>query len=318
MLDKLADVLHGRRRQDVPIQILPWYHRANENTVLADTKAIQDQIKILQPEDFDTPEELAGIRSLIRVLNQEGENPKNRIVITVDDAHDYAVAHPGYEDALASLYITSQTNREAASIFVSSLRPKMKDLIAKTTISSPTHSSYNNGEWFSGSDLFALAQRWQLPMVFYRSAGTHWVLCLRAPERTAKGWRVLTYNPTQNNEEWMDLSKWSETAADPDEIFKGSQAAVYANELAVEMLKNKSYDLSLSGDQELADHPELYAAKQTKVQFNAEDCGPLCLYATALRWAMKPEWNEFKFSGRDILQQDTGLKIRNRAEVFGK
>lgn len=210
-------------------------------------------------------------------------------------------------ERLAAVYVSAETNQASAAAYVRNLRTKTPDIINAQL------SSYTSGEWYYFPDLNELSNRWHLPLMTIRKDANHWVLALKEPERTDDGWRVLIYDPRENLESWQNLDEWDPELENPANL---TSAGIFMNELAYKTLMEKEYDYSLIGDEELADHSELYRAKQVRTQYNSEDCGPLTLYAAALRQGIKPGWNEFKFAGREVLQKDTGISIHTREELI--
>lgn len=207
--------------------------------------------------------------------------------------------------------LSAEDNRRGAKIFVENLRKITPKIIRSH------YSSYESNEHYAASDVVALADRWLLPILLIRTGGVHWILALREPERISDGWRVLVYDPMRDHEGWFNLQSWDSDYSDPNNILRNLG---YVNGLGLEDLRSHTYDLSLREDTELAADAELYEAKQTRVQppFNVIDCGPLCLFAAALRSGAKKGWNQFKFAGRDILRQDTGVEIQTREEFLGQ
>lgn len=210
--------------------------------------------------------------------------------------------------------LTAETNLAASKIFVDNLRRKTPEIMRQRFNSEPTHPSYTNNEEYSGPDLSRIADSWMLPALLLLKGGRHWVLALKEPEREASGWRALIYDPLIGHEDWMRLENWITDYSDPDNIIR---CGGYTGAEGLRALQRGTYNLSLEGDRELADQADLLTAKQARTQFNSWDCGPLCLFAAALREGVKTGQNEFKFIGRDILLRDTGVRILTREEISG-
>jgi len=216
--------------------------------------------------------------------------------------------HPEQADYAATVFVSAELNQSATASYVSELRRVTPSLIK------PYHTQYTNGEWYQIQDLTQLADRWQLPVLIIWKGGVHYVLALREPEFINNQWRVLIYDPYKNYEEWLNLKEWDTNYSDPK-----NSISLFASRLGQEQLRAHSYNLSLQGDNELANRAQIYEAKQTYLQprFNVEDCGPICLFAAALRQGIKPGWNEFKFAGKEALERDTLVHIYTREELFG-
>lgn len=214
------------------------------------------------------------------------------------------------ENRLAAVYVSAEINQSSANIFAKNLRVNTPKIIQN-----PDRKSYTSGEWYTFADLNELANRWHLPIMVIRKDGNHWILALQEPERTDNGWRVLVYDPRENLESWQPLDDWDSELQNPEKLV---EHGIFMNELAYEALRDGNYNYSLDGDRKLADRAEIYLAKQVRTQFNAEDCGPLVLFAAALRQAVNPNWDEFKFAGIKQMEKDTNTRIRTREELFGE
>lgn len=291
-----------------------------------DTKEIESKIRVGKPYSFPGPDSwldrlnnfLVGRK--IRVLSSKnlaeavdqfrlqpckGELPEAVV--------RFAVERPELREAIARFNITAEMNLVSSNSFVTNLRKNTPGIMREEYDSDPTNPSYENREEYSGSDLPRIADRWMLPALFFLKGG-HWVLALKEPERHESGWRVLVYDPLVDHEGWMGLENWTPDYSDATKLW---QYGAYTGQEGILALQRGTYNLSLQGDQELADNRELYEAKQRRIQRNSWDCGPLSLFAAALREGIKEGPNAFKFIGEDKLQKDTGVKILTREEIFG-
>lgn len=254
------------------------------------------ETKILGQTLTDSP--LPEVLAQITLLTQEQ-------LQTFEDAlPNLAGEFANLDEQIARMSVSIELNQQGALLFAQNLRSRVKDLITTRDI---TYRS----DWLSGEELARLADRWHLPVVIFAS-GSHFRLALREPELTPLGWRVLVYDPMNNGEVWHLLTGWSTDYSSP----YPNLAYANINALGLEALRERTYDLSLIGDHELAG--SVRSAKQARVQFNAIDCGPLCLYAAALRQGVRSGYNVFKFSGREQLERDTGLKVKTRQEILGR
>lgn len=215
-------------------------------------------------------------------------------------------------EAISAFYVSEATNQESARDFVASLRGGTPDILGEAA----ARENYRGGVEYGSLDLIKLANRWLLPVLLLRRGEGprfgHWVLGLKEPEKHQGKWRILVYDPLRNGEDYQELKEWR--GVEDDESLRVNQ--IFFNKEAWDDLREGRYNLSVIGDAETAARPELQAAKQARFQFNAIDCGPLCLYAAALRQGVKEGSNSFKFLGRERLHNDTGLEIKTRAELI--
>lgn len=208
--------------------------------------------------------------------------------------------------------VSAQKNIEGAQIWFGSARGTTKEILGN----SAWQEVYNRTDWYAQGDVAGLAQEWQIPICLYREGGVHWQLALRPPERFGGGYRVLVYDPKKDGEAWVNLPDYKGTYEAGDMWSNG----LFTNQSGLEQLRAGEYNFSLYGDQELADNREVWEAKQTHVQLPGDgwNCGPSCLFMAALREGVKEGWNGFKFSGRETLEQQTGLKVWTREEILAR
>lgn len=258
----------------------------------------QRKIKTFEPQKLRDEHAFPEVLAQISVLTDvELQNVENSLPVLARQFSDF-------DEQLVRMSVSVELNQSSALVFAQALRGRVKDLITTREI------DYDN-EWFTGEELTRLAERWYLPVVIFPH-GAHFRLALREPEHTAQGWRVLVYDPMRNNEQWLQLEGWNTDYSKPYSNLEHASI----NTLGLEALQQGTYNFSLIGDMELAN--PVMAAKQARVQYNVIDCGPLTLYAASLREGVKPGWNQFKFTGRDVLERDTGLKIQTREEILGR
>lgn len=249
---------------------------------------IQEPVQEVGKDDF---------ASTINIIEEDVGQQSSREEITID------------LEMTSKIYVSEGTNQTSAMEFVRSLRGITEELLGENS----SGRSYVHNEDYAALDLLNLAHRWSLPVVLLRRGEDvkfgHWVLGLAQPQRFNDSWRILVYDPLRNGEDWQELRDWrgfeDEGSLSVNQIF--------ASEHGWQALRKNSYNLSLRGDSELAD--QIVKAKEARFQFNVVDCGPLCLYAAALRQGVKPDQNEFKVSGREKLESDTGLKVLTREEL---
>lgn len=204
---------------------------------------------------------------------------------------------------------SAEVNQLKAKEFAQAVRTKHRELIVN-----PTHDLSRLGEWFNGGDLSYLMKRWFINAAILQDASRHhFLLALTPPQKEANRWKVLVYDPLTGQNGQTEYfyylpGDWDANTADP---FKMQIENNFSNMMPEtwESFKNGTYDLRLYGDQEIT------AAKNSRTQFNGSDCGILCLFGAAIRLAYKKGWNEFKFTGRDLLDKDTGVKIFTREEI---
>lgn len=292
-----------------------------------DSEEIKSKIRVGKPETFPrrdswldrlnkflverrikklSPENLVEAVDEFRLQPWQGELP--------EAIASFATERPELREAVARFHITAEMNLASSRTFVSNLRENTPGIMREEYNSDPTNPSYTNREEYSGADLPRIADRWMLPALFFWKGGTHWVLALRGPKRHESGWRVLIYDPLIDHEDWMRLDSWTTDYSDPTELW---HHGCYTGREGLQALQQGTYNLSLNGDQELADNRELYEAKMARTQFNSWDCGLLSLFAAALREGVKKGPSGFKFLGRDKLERDVGVKILTREEIFG-
>lgn len=229
------------------------------------------------------------------------------------------------EDRIIRSEVSAEENIHAAQIFAHNVRNRMGYDVEDPIYTGRSSSEYRENCYLNETEITQLAQRWQVPASFlHLTDANHWNLILKAPERTPDGtWRVLVYDPFINGERYRNLPNGftPDIASRADRLASHafSDYGIYCNELALEQLVDGEYDLSVYGDEEIAEDPEVMEAKQTEVQrYEAYNCGLHCVFAAALREAMKePDKNyRFRIAGRDLLDKDTGLKVKLREEVL--
>ncbi|MBI2330137.1 hypothetical protein HYU94_02000 [Candidatus Daviesbacteria bacterium] len=284
---------------EVPIQLGETYDVPKPPSLMQKLRAKWDARRVRVGEG--QPVQSAG---------EPGGDLASRIKVGSEVTADTSVIDAiklGEPDLAVSRHVSAALNQKSAGIFALNLR--------RITASIVTHpqESYQPPEYYSQEDLIELADRWQLPLLVFRKNANHWLLALKPPEEYNEGTRVLAYDPLKNQEVWYPLNGRVDSA-DPIDLMRHFG---YVNKQGIEELKDGSYNLSLLGDTELADHSGVFLAKQAKFQFNAYDCGPLCLFAAALREGIKPGWNAFKFAGREQLEKDTRVRINTREEILG-
>ena len=235
----------------------------------------------------DSPEPAAAEAPPIQVTPEQGSENENVLADT----------------------ITAEMNQGAANTFANSLRGRALETFSK--------HNYGPEAPFTSTDIIDLANRWEVPIMLIVT-GNHFVLGLQEPEQHEGKWRGLVYDPMKNSELWHDLPEWTKDYNDTSSWRAQIMSGVYLSKVAHEQLVEGKYNLSLDKDQEIADHPNLYNAKQARVQFDWHNCGPLSLFAAALRAGAKEGSSAFKETGKDLLNQDTGVKILTREEIFAK
>lgn len=87
----------------------------------------------------------------------------------------------------------------------------------------------------------------------------------------------------ENGEKWMDLPDWDNSYS----MQNTHSTNAFMNASGLEQIKNDSYNLSIRGDEEIAQNPTLSQAKTAKAQFDGHNCGAMCLFAAALRSGLK-------------------------------
>lgn len=261
----------------------------------------QRKIKTFEPQLLRDEQAFPDILEQIRLI------PEAELQRIEDSLPDIARQFTDLDEQVARMSVSVELNQSSAILFAQTLRGRVGDFITTDEA-----VDYSSGNWLTARDLYRLADRWHLPFVVLVEGGPHFRLALKAPEQTPQGWRVLVYDPLINGERWQHLRGWTSDYSDPLRIF---EYASFSSE-GLRALREGIYDLSLMGDAELAEGA--MQAKQARVQFNAVDCGPMCLYAAALRSAAKPGQNAFKFMGRENLRQDLGLSVKTREEILGR
>ncbi len=208
-----------------------------------------------------------------------------------------------------------QANFVAGQVFCDRLRKNLPNLCPGKTI--------QPNEDFNWTYLYAISERWNLPLIMVklgsREVGGHFTLALKRPEQQPDGsWRVLIYDPLNRGERWQNLPKDWQTN-------RSGEAEVSMNELAGRATK---YDLTLPGEEQMADRAGLLEAKRQKFQFDSNNCGAFSLFAAALRTAMKVDsLDPFCMIGIPKLEQDTidndgdiplpGIEIKTKEELLG-
>lgn len=206
--------------------------------------------------------------------------------------------------------VSAIENVNTAQEFCNRLRRAMPKLLRPLNDEPP----YTENKWFSAGDLMLLADRWQLPLMIFRESEYHWRLALKEPEKYSEGWRVLVYDPMLGAERYLRIERWNPNYQDPDNIQRSSG---YANSLAVDRLRAKSYNLSVFGDNQIASNEDLLEAKQVVFQLEGDysNCGPMCLFMAAVRSGIIGDV-KFDRIGRQRLLADLGVKVLSRSEIF--
>jgi hypothetical protein len=232
------------------------------------------------------------------------------------------------DEVVSRNHVDQATNQLSAGNFANNSRAAMGwDLPDPYRIASRfTNEDYLNGQWINPEEMIELADRWCVPVLFYRLNANHWILALKAPELDSQGkWRVLTYDPMKGSEIYTDLPLGFKipTLRSPtreQNIYEFSDYGFYCNQRAHSQLLTETYNFSIAGDDAIASNTEVRDAKQTKVQISdAVNCGLYCLFAAAIREGMKksPANSSFRERGRAQLQHDSHLYVRLREEVLG-
>jgi hypothetical protein len=208
-----------------------------------------------------------------------------------------------------------QQNKDAAKDFGRVLREQTNNLLGNKAAFDKDHY-VKKGEYPS-IDLFALAKRWNIPLLLVHESNIHhWLLGLKPLEKTATGWRILVYDPFAQGSRWFHLPGGSlADYTDPGMYVEASQGTLFTDESTAGMIREKRFDMSLMGDLELANHPDILAAKETNTQFNSYDCGPLVLFGAALRESVRETTNPFQLVGRDQLRNDLEILFLTRDEI---
>lgn len=225
--------------------------------------------------------------------------------------------YPDKQEELIRRY--ADLNQFAAGVFVSAVRANYKTLIGETG------RDYSNpAVLFNSIDLMKLCDRWGLPaLIVYNSARVHFMLALNMPEMIDGRWQVLVYDPLNDQsgrtEYYYPLDprdNWDPKDTSRPLRYQLTQNGLNYNNLTVDVISAEEYDLRLYGDEEAA--IAVSEAKRVRTQFNASDCGPLSVFAAAIRTAYREGNNAFKSIGRETLEADTGVTIRTREEILAE
>lgn len=225
---------------------------------------------------------------------------------------------PSRTDEMIRRY--AEMNQMAAVDFVKAIRANYQTLIPN-----PRNDYSHPKEWFEVSDLHKLIDRWNLPAIIVRNPDRrHYMLALNMPEMINGRWQVLVYDSLTDRpidqsgrtEYYYPLYNWDPNDRSRSFGYQVIENGLYGNPLTFQLVESGRYDLRLHGDEEEA--RTIGEAKRVRTQFNDSDCGPLVLFAAAIRLAYKEGDNEFKSSGKDILLQDTGVNIRTREEILSE
>lgn len=263
-------------------------------------RKVARQITILKPEAEISNE---GLDALIKIGtdNPHSDTEIDQMIRLLDEKQVPSATETAF------YFEAKILNLLASGGYTQNLRAKTPDII-------PTSPDYDPKQEYSFADLTYLADRWQIPAMFYRVGGRHWNLCLREPEMEGNGWKVLVYDPLVNGEHYITLQNgWNANWQNAMDVL-GNGFCV--NSLCLEAHRQQSYDLTLPYDELKAKSTELLEAKTQRFQNNIIDCGTLCLFSAALREGLKKEdFNAFQFSGRDQFERDTGVHIKTREEL---
>jgi hypothetical protein len=286
-------------------------------------RMIGSKIKVV-----DLPSQTDDLADLIRIIDPEQQAVEEQIVIhdqaspndlvdsiNIIDPEQQAPETTAEEEAIEigiepfiRLAVSAQENQESAQSFMQVMRSTTPELLGDAC----QRPSYTENQWYHFDDLRQLADRWNLPLMLIVKNQNHYLLLLSLPEKHGDTYQALVYDPLKGGEEYMELPNWDNSLS-PANL---TENWIFFNDSGYQAATARNYNLSLFGDEDFAGNLELHQAKNTRVQFDGHNCGPACLYMAALRWAVQPDWNEFKFAGRDQLTNDTGLTVLTREEIL--
>lgn len=177
--------------------------------------------------------------------------------------------------------------------------------------------------WWEPGPLLGFATRYEIPIMmarvnvanyrFDRSAN-HWVLILNTPvhnltEDTSK---AAIYDPMRGEVGEIDLPPWELVVNDAG-VICGATNQIYYNSIAARLLADASYDLKLTGDQELGQGA--ISAKTAPFQLtDGFRCGSICLVSALYRAGAKGLMSSH---GQQRLETDTGIHVWRRSEITG-
>jgi hypothetical protein len=286
--------------------------RPNGLLDLIKSKIQQGQVKIVEELDESTSD-VQQSDDLVKIIHdgsaiEEILLSDDEVVITEEQFEEISVS--AQVDRLMTP-VSAESNVVAAKDYSDLLRYIFPKLLIEQN-KNARDINYRGNEDISREEIMAMADRWQIPVCFLNQ-GAHWVLVLNMPEKHDRGQRVLIYDPMKNGESFVEIQEWDETKN--LDVRLGANG-IYFNELAKKQIDEKKYNLSLAVDWEVAQHEELLAAKMARAQFDSWNCGPMSLFAAAIRTGIKKEPNSFKGSGRNQLHKDIGLYVYSREELL--
>lgn len=242
--------------------------------------------------------------------------------VSASQSHDELVRaiklYPSRTDEIIRRY--AEFNQMAAEVFAKAIRGNYSVLIPYAN-----HDYSDPHEWFDLADLDKLIDRWALPaVIFHNPHRAHYMLALSMPEMVDGRWQVLVYDPLTDRpanqsgrtEYYYPLDNWDPNDQNRSLSDQLTENSLNCNPLTYRVIEAGQYDLRLHGDEEAA--RAVGGAKRVRTQFNDSDCGPLTIFAAAIRTAYKEGDNDFKSTGREILLRDTGVNIRTREEILSE
>ncbi len=242
-------------------------------------------------------EETDGVFSVDDIQWGDNSTQDEELDITVNDQEEKVDLDD--DNGLGwRLAVSAQNNRQTAIYFFRRLREistTLSDVIAVNDTSVPTQE-------FAASELTSIADRWNIPFAL-RFEGGHWFLMLKPPEKHNDSYRVLTYNPFYEIEEFKQMSSSYNGEVDSTTL---ANNGIFVNSLANEQFTSGEYDLAFPIDEDTANKAELVKAKKVNLQPRRDvyNCGPATLLMAAIRAGMKRGNNLFKDLGREVMQND--------------
>lgn len=249
-----------------------------------------------------------NIFNLIRLIDEAAANLSTD-GISIEEAN--RTTDQFGEPVAMQILVSAENNRSAANDFCQRVRQNIDNIL-------PSHHQVAEASDMNYVDLWNLANRWGIPLKIVRlgdpATGGHYTLGLKDPEQLPNGGnRILVYDPLSDLPRYVNFDG------------TGNGVQVYDNELVgIET----PYDLSLEGDEEIAQNYDLVEAKTGRIQFDGYNCGLMCIFMAAIRKGVEPGYNTFKEIGRDLLEKDTrifdsdfnelpGIKVLKREEISG-
>jgi len=264
---------------------------------------------VISEQYLKTPAELE--RMIVIITNDADKAGPDGVINLSDIGQIMSRYSP---EASMKVIFSAATNLRTGEAFCYRLRRNLDQIISAGT------SPGETGE-FNFSDLILLSEKWGIPLYGVRLGEDpnrfgHFCLALKNPVQENGTWKVLIYDPMANGERWLDLpNNWQQTHLAGASLWKNG------------FWSSSSQDLSIDGELEFANNFEIIKAKLARFQHDAYNCGPLILYAAALRAAFQPGDNGFKQWGRFALEEATritdtdgillpGIKIYTREEIL--